>query len=122
MCTMAFCPKSIPTDPFAVSLLGPPKVINRKTTGTHYKNVIACPSCVHWIEGEAPEVGFEPTTDRLTADCSAVELFGKIEQHSVPIYYQTVALLSRFGLDGQLAIRRLMVAVVPCFGWLVMVS
>ena len=26
----------------------------------------------------APEVGLEPTTDRLTADCSTTELFRKI--------------------------------------------
>ena len=29
----------------------------------------------------APQVGFEPTTDRLTADCSTTELLWKIENN-----------------------------------------
>ena len=31
----------------------------------------------------APQVGFEPTTDRLTADCSTTELLRKVESKKI---------------------------------------
>src|SRR5690625_136286 len=46
----------------------------------------------------APQVGFEPTTDRLTADCSTTELLWNNLGIIYLYYTQTVYTLSKFDL------------------------
>ncbi len=52
----------------------------------------------------APEVGLEPTTLRLTAECSAIELLRNIrEMHDMAVGTQLVITNASGGVKGELA-------------------
>ena len=47
--------------------------------------LVSDPRLVIYAYKKAPQVGFEPTTDRLTADCSTTELlWNNIDKSIIP--------------------------------------
>ena len=52
----------------------------------------------------APEVGLEPTTLRLTAECSAIELLRSVLEREIPARYASIVIANTdIGVKGEVS-------------------